>query len=211
MSRCESDRSAAVAGVVIVALLSAPTLGCQGRMPPSGNDTREATSAAGGGTSNAAAPISGEARMTDDQVRGLAHQVAGLLDDYIRVHDDMLGRQGSSVLTPINFSRDAALLSKVAEGLDSAKQERLRLRASGRCDSRHLAYLAEMDKYLDVLHETVSVLTGIATRMDRKAQGDLSTYDMVEYKRDMETYFACVERYTAQGKKLVDAWNAAGL
>ena len=146
----------------------------------------------------------------DDELRVLAHEVFGLLSEYIEVHNDMIGRKWFAWLRKIDFGANSRRLAEVGAGLDASRQQAVLLQQRPDALSRHREYIAAMVSYIRELSHTVAMLGLVAARLGQQAKG-ADRYDITEYRQEMETYRASVERYTEAGHMLVAAWNKAGL
>jgi hypothetical protein len=145
----------------------------------------------------------------DDELRALAHEVFGLLEGYIAVHNDMLGRKGLTWLKAIDFEGNAQKLAQIHQGLEAARSRALALASSTKALVRHREYLQVLVGYVEALSYTVGLLQKIATNLSQKARG--APYAMSQYLQDMDTYEASVSRYTTVGETLKAAWDRAGL
>ncbi|OFW37331.1 MAG: hypothetical protein A3J28_07755 [Acidobacteria bacterium RIFCSPLOWO2_12_FULL_60_22] len=145
----------------------------------------------------------------DDLVRALAYEVFGLLEHYIQVHNDMLGRKWLAWLQPIDFEGNARKLTHIDQVLENARLQALELQSSSQALARHREYLRVLVSYVVALSDTVSILRDIAENMSKKARG--GQYDMSQYQQDMDNYKVSVQRYKNAGEILKVAWAKAGL
>lgn len=145
----------------------------------------------------------------DDQIRALAYEVFGLLQNYVQIHNDMLGRKWLAYMKAIDFHGNAAKLSQIEQGLQDAKARALALHSSPSAHTRHREYLQVLLDYVEALSETVRLLRGVADNMMRKASG--GDYAMGQYRQELDHYKASVERYTSIGETLKAAWDGARL
>lgn len=125
----------------------------------------------------------------------LAHATYTILDEYVRIHDEMwaspLRRNLRHLLpipgffAPINFATEAENLAVLRHALSVIRTEAEAAPKTAESDSATL--LVALVAYVDALAETIQLLESIAQRLAAKA-AHTHAFKWSDYRRALATY-----------------------
>lgn len=144
-------------------------------------------------------------------LQSLAHQVNGVLGDYVKVHDAIFTFSIRKLLPipglfeGIDYCGHEVTLRELSQRLQVTISQDLS-RTTPRSAAER-AFVNGLTEYATALLDTIERLQHISEPLCRKSHGD-SGYSYNTYDADVKAYDASVQRYVALGQRLNALYSA---